>query len=433
MKLLSLAKLHVVGSRGLMNRLRSQIDYLNKQNPNIMTFIIYGLLYDIVINMYKPFLAKFMQRLGGGEFYISLLNALPGIVAALTLIPGAILISRFKNKKLVTTVFFLIARIFLLIIAFVPLMPEGLRPLLCVVLISLMNFPEALSQTSLQGMLAMVFDGRVRSYALSMRTKMGYIMVIIVTLASGLILGRSSDNVTTIRIYQIFFILAFLVGMVEIFIFNRFKISKDATQQTRTHLSAIKDIVKNKEFLRFFATSLLFTFFWQMGWPLCTIYQIKTLGANEIWLALFAVGSGLISFLTASRWNKVISKKGNFYALFFAMFSLAINLFLFPISPNLYVMMLASLFGGFCVVGINICILNGLLEMSPDENRLVYISFYNTFSNLCLFISPFVSYFLLNAVSIRPALYIVSFLRGFGCLIFYLQYRSKITSSERGE
>ena len=37
-----------------------------QNNPNVTIFIIYGLLFDAVVNLWKPFSAKFLERLGGG-------------------------------------------------------------------------------------------------------------------------------------------------------------------------------------------------------------------------------------------------------------------------------------------------------------------------------------------------------------------------------
>ncbi len=417
-----------------IHNVKSRVDYLNKTNPNIMIFITYGILYDIVLNTYKPFLAKFLQRLGGGEFFISLLNSLPGLVAALVLIPGAIFISRFKNKKRVTTLFFALSRTFLLGLFFIPFFPQQLWPLLCVILISTMNLPEALSQTSLQGLLGSVFDGRVRSYAIGLRSKAGYIMVVLVTLITGLVLSSASGgekgNEHTIRIYQMFFIFAFLVGIAEIIVFNRFKVAQQENTAHKLELSVVKLIFKDKAFMKYFVTTLSFSFMWQMGWPLCTIYQIDTLNANEFWFAIFAVCSGATSFFTAGRWNRIISKKGNHYAIWLAMVTLAVNLFFYPLIPNVYVMTLGSMLGGFCVAGINMSLLNGLLFASPDDNRLVYISVYNTFSNVSLFLSPLAAYFLLRLLGINLTLFIASGLRFLCSMIFYVQYKAKIKDRE---
>jgi len=79
-------------------------NFSRMRGTNVWTFIMYGLLFDMVNNLWRPFSVRFLERLGGTEFEISLLSALPGLVGAIVLLPGAILFRRFTNKKRATAV-----------------------------------------------------------------------------------------------------------------------------------------------------------------------------------------------------------------------------------------------------------------------------------------------------------------------------------------
>ena len=107
------------------------------KGTNVWIFIMYGLLFDMTNNLWRPFAVVFLERLGGTEFHIALLSALPGLVAAIALLPGAILFRRFTNQKRATASFILISRAVLLGIAFVPALPPAIRPLLFVVLVAI--------------------------------------------------------------------------------------------------------------------------------------------------------------------------------------------------------------------------------------------------------------------------------------------------------
>lgn len=408
---------------------RSYIDGLNRINPNIIVFIAYGLLFDTVINVWKPFAIKFLQLIEGGEFLVSLFYSLPGIIAAVSLLPGSIFIARLKKKKRFTSILFFISRSILLITAFVPLLPPGIRPLVFVLLISVMNFPDAVSQTSLQSFLGEVFDGRVRSQAISMRNKFGNVVVPMVTLLTGFIISYLPGSpAQRLLFYQAFFVVAFLVGMIEISMFQRFKekddapdeIGAEAAEPRRADLATVKKVFADKKFTRFLSTTMVFTFFWQAGWPLCGIYQIKNLGASEIWLAIFTVASSIGAFSSAGFWTRTISRKGNAKALFLAAALIAGNLFLFPFAPNLIVMALVSFYSGFAVLGINTCLLNGLLDATADDNRVVYLGVYNTCANISLFISPFAAHVLNGMFGIRIALVLLAVGRFLGSFLILL-------------
>lgn len=391
------------------------IIYLNRLSPNIIIFIIYGLLYDVVINVYKPFAVKFLTRLGGGATYITLYNSLPGIVAALALLPGALFMRRYKNLKFVTTVILYITRSFLLLIALTPFFTKTWQPLIFICLISLMNFPEALSQSAIQSSLAVFFkSGNIRAQAISLRNKFGNFSIPIITLITGLIISfipRSDSQI--IIFYQLFFVLAFFIGLVEIRTFKKFKSEPELDTNTNarvpdnsnkkntgnnmlSQISIVKSVFKNKSFRNYLIFTLIYYVTWQSGWALSSIYQIENLGANEMWLALFAVGSGISSFFSAGFWSKQIAKRGNQKTMVLAGYALALNMIIIGLTPNLPLMVLSCCYSGFASIGLNITLLNGLLQSTPDEDRMVYIGVYNTFVNISLGVSPLLSLILVN-------------------------------------
>jgi len=409
---------------------KSTFTYLNRVNPNIAVFILYGLLYDTVVNIYKPFAVKFLERIGGGAFYISLFNALPGLLAAVSLLPASVFIARFHKKKRVTSLFFLFSRTVLLSLAFVPAIPAGWRPLVFVLLFSLMNFPEAVSQTALQGLLGNLFEGRVRAQAIALRSKFGNILVLLVTLVTGLVITLiPKTDAQRILCYQVFFVLAFLVGLIEITVFNRFTEpdpEPDASiSVAKPDFTAIGAIFQDKRFLGFFTVSMIFTFSWQTGWPLSSIYMIQTLGATEIWLAVFAVIMGISSFCFAGFWNKLIYKVGADKALWISIIVMAGNMIVYPLAPNLWFLCLVSVYNGFAVVGITITQLNGILGATPEKNRLLYLGVYNTFTNVSLFLAPFLSYFLIRTTGIIASFLIVGGMRLCAAACMYLYIRRK--------
>jgi len=434
----------------ITKRIKAEIRSLNVLNPNITVFIAYGLLYDVFLNVYRPFAVKFLERIGGTEFHIALFNALPGLGAALAILPGAILIGRHKSKQKLTLGFFLVSRFFILLIAFVPAFPLEYQPLLFILFISMMNLPEAVAQTSVQSFLGVVFDGRVRATAITLRNKFGNIAVPIITLVTGLIIGLLPRNdAERIIYYQSFYVAAFIISLIEIVMFRRLRelppkrpqmarpLSPElpsVEKEPKIGLKTIFQIASESKFRRFMLTVLVFQFFWQAGWPLSAIYQIKTLGANELWLAGFAVASGLASFLSAGLWNKLIYKRGNGVALVIAAFFMSTNMFFFAASPNLPTMLAVSITVGIAVVGINISLLNGLLEATPVNNRIIAIAIYNTFVNISLFLSPFFANFLLEITGIVNSLLLVGTgraLAGALLLVFYLRARKREKLVER--
>lgn len=404
---------------------------LRRSDRNILIFIGYGLLYDLFINLYKPFSVKFLDRLGGDSFHISLLNSLPGILAVFALIPGSLIINRFNHKKGIISIFFLISRSFVLALAFVPFLPEAVRPVLFVILLSSMNFPDAISQSGLQGFLGDVFDGHARSQAITLRNKFGQIIAPVVTLVTGLIITLVPKNdAEAIVIYQVFFILAFVIGLCEVIVFRRFKERDSHPGNTppheRTGLRDVAATLRDRKFVAYLIPTLFFYFTYQAGWPLFSILSVKDLGATELQLAFSAVVSGITGFFSAGFWSRRIAKKGNEQVTAFAVFSLAMTVFVTAVAPNMYFYIAAQAYGGFTGIGIVITLLNGLLAATPEKNRIIYIAVYNTFINISLGISPFFANALYNAMGTRAAMFVVGGCRALaGFILFIIWQKNK--------
>jgi len=442
------------------------------RGTNMWIFILYGLLLDTVNNLWRPFSAKFLVRLGGGELEITLLSALPGLVAAIVLLPGAMLFRRFTNRQRATAAFILVSRALLLGIALIPMLPPVVRPVLFVVLVAIMNCPEALSQTSMQSFLGKVFGGTTRGQAIALRTKFGQAIIPVVTIATGLIityLPRTDEQ--RMVLYQIFFVAAFLVGVLEVRMFNRLKAaapaavsnslpsngrdashvdaspatdsvpisdsespSADSTISVGTAASPsnpalVPTIVKDKRFLAFFIPAIIFTFTWQAGGPIFAIHQVMTIGATEMWLAVFTLASCAAAFASGGLWQRWLRSRGNNAVFIIAAALLSANLIFLPLITNVQLMALFSIFTGFSTIGITAAILNGVLEASPDENRMMYVAFFNMATNISLFLAPFFANALLSWIGGTYTMLTVGIMRGGAAVLIWLVHKHRTRHS----
>lgn len=404
------------------------------QDHNIIYYAINGILFTIVVNLYKPFASKFIFRLGGTESHVSLSTSLPGLIAVFVTIPSLILMSNASDKKKSMVRFFLCSRIFILSFAFIPFLSSSLQPMAFVILSSLMNFPESVSSTALQSFSGDIFVEEIRPTAISARNKFSTLAQIISVLIVGIILkGFGDSNNGIIIMYQIFFVLAFVISLFEIYTFNKIKETSCSPKININLKSAFIEIFSNSQFNIFLICSLLFHFGWQMGWPLFSIFQIKYLGADEWWLTLLTVSSSLVMFFSFSYWKKLIHKKGNSFVMYTATLGMAATPILFALSPNLYIITIMGLITGFFTAGTITGLLTSLLEVTPEKNRILYIGVHVTLTNITLFLAPTLGDFILSRTNIYFALFATAFFRLVGSISFLIRNKkntAKITISD---
>ncbi|MFA9396698.1 MAG: MFS transporter [Clostridiaceae bacterium] len=398
---------------------------LNKIDNNMKFYIANGIFFTIMTCLYKSFADKFIIRIGGTPLDISLYNSLPGLMGFFSIIPGLVIMSRSLNKKKTMSLFFLISRSIVLLYAFVPFAPAKYRALTFIILFALMNIPESLSVMALQSFSGDIFSKNDRPTAISNRNKYSTLFNVITSITLGVLFNQfGTTNSKSIMLYQIFFVFAFIVGLIEISTFMKLK---EVTKVTIDKISwkdlsfQFSNCFKNKKFTLFLSCSLIFHFGWQMGWPLFSIYKINYLHANETWLTIINVSSSIVMFFSFNFWSKLIKKRGTSFVLVLATFGMALTPILHILSINLHILTSVMILTGFFTAGTITVILSGLLEVCPQQNRLFYIGIHATTLALTQTIAPLFGQVILSHSSIYMALIVCSFFRFAGSFAFLLR------------
>lgn len=394
---------------------------------NYKMFIVYGVLYELMMRLYQPFSAKFLQRIGGTDVHIAFMSSLPGAVMAFIVLPGAIYLNRMKNKHNFTGGLIFICRAFLLLFAILPFLPESARPMLFIVIVVLMSVPNSIYLTSYQSFVGDLFEPEARADAIGKRNMYTIPAAIALTFLTGWALKYlPSSEEQRLQLYQMFYVVAFLIGMAELYVFSKFRISKTHNEKS-TEKFNFKECMGNKKFTRFLKSSLIFHFGWQMGWPLFTIYTISVLNADEAWLGYMAIGSSLSMFFGYIFWSKQIAKRGNHIITAICTLGMAMTPIFYIVSPNLFILFITSTISGFFTAGTISVLLSDLLEVIPPNKRVLYIGLYSVFTNISLAVSPLVGSFIKETYSIHIALGATAVFRLIGSLSFFSRSRFEKT------
>jgi hypothetical protein len=398
-----------------------------EKNPTLHWFIWSGVMSATAASLFGPFTVKFLERIGGTEFHISLLNSLPGIVGVAVSLPGALWLAGHKGKglKTLTVEFTLASR--LLVSSLIPLvwLSPALAPICCVLLLALKNIPESISLTAFQGLTGDLFALEERSTAITQRSRYSVPATLAVSLAAGLILRElPGSDAQRLTFYQLFFILSALFGIMEAVFIQRMRSAGPRLAESHPPWrDVVRKVVRNRRFMLYACSSLVFYFSWQMGWPLFSIYQVIHLGADELWLSVIGVMSSAGMFMGYRFWNRIILSHGNNRAAVYATLGMSLNPMMMAAFPNLYWVSGVSLLIGFFTAGCTTVLLNALLEVAPQEYRVVYVGAYNTLVNASLSVSPIVAFLVLRWIGIVPALAVVCACRLAGCFALWLYSR----------
>lgn len=398
---------------------------VDKFKYNLRVFITFGILFEIMNVLYNPFAMKFLERVGGTEFHISMLNSAKGIVMIFTALPAAFLINRTTDRQKLTARLVLWIAIVILSLSFIPLFPSDSQAITFIVLSSVLMIPIAIYNISYQNITGEVFPLR-RARVIAKRSIYTVIFTTIITMASGLVFRfLAHDSNDYITIYRVFYTVAFVFGVLAYYAFKKLYYVNEGTSDLIQFKGSFKKVFKNKRYTKFVVSSTIFHFGWQMGWPLFSIYTIKTLGADELWLAIISVGSTLVMLLGYRYWPILIEKFGNEKISVVCTFGMALTPILYVISSSLPVLAVFSTLSGIFTAGTITVLFSDMLEVIPEKNRAVYVGYYNTMTNITLAISPIVGHYFYASKGIVVALIVTTIFRTIGGIAFHIREKSE--------
>lgn len=394
-----------------------------------------GILQSLSLNLVLPFASMYAKRLNASDNDIALLNSYPAIFCIISVFLGTYLFRKYKNKKKVTSLFFILSRSFFLIFIFIPFVPANLRPGLFVLLYGAMNFPSSIANMGWQSFLADLFPEQWRGRAFSKRSSLSTAFALVITFITGnLLFYMPKSDSERIHFYQFFFLAAFILGVFEVYMFTRHRLDKNNKQvETFTDFSSEplkvrfknigKMIISNKRFLVFCICVFAFHFAWQLAWPLFFTYEVDVLHSNESWTSLINTVSFITQAISFPLWQKLSEKKGHGFTLFLSTLLISFP----PISYALLVhnmvhAVLTNIISGIAISGIMLSLLNNLYEVAPNENRTMYIAIYTILTNVTLMIAPLLGMQLKGIVSITSALFISGILRILASSLFLLRH-----------
>ena len=414
-------------------------------SKNLSVNVYNGIALAVAINLVNPYYAKFAERLGANDYQMAYLNSLPAFISLFALIPGAIFIDLFGNKLKSTTWIMLLHKLFFLVIAFVPLMNGVSKPWLFILLIAFMNLPGSIYTMGYQSSIGDIFSPSERGLAMGLRNRYSDIFRLLITFISGVLLSIPKDDNQVILLYQIFFVVSFAIGLLEVYTFSKFTVSgvnvlsdqPKVRASKEKYLQGLKSILQafkvsltfsltDKVFKQFLVASLIFHFGWQMGWPLFNIYTITKLGANEAWLSAISIAGGFTSILTATQWAKFADKRGNTLAAVLATFGMSITPFLYVLSDSLFMLVVFNVLIGFSITGTVLILFNLLLEATPSQNRTTIIALYNTAIAVSATVAPILGVWIMQQTSLDFSLIVTGVLRFLGCFAFFLMSRKRV-------
>ncbi len=373
--------------------------------------------------MAGPYLGLFALALGATPSQIGMLNAFPALLGNILQIPYGILAERLGKRRLLVIIGSFWLRISWLFLAFLPLfMPAPLRVPAIIVLATLRITVGSLGTPAWTSIQAQMIPHGIRGKYYANRNVILNIAGLATTVIAGRILGVSFPFN-----YQTLFIIAAILGLTSTALFTRIPIAEAVPKgrAAKAKISLKQRIARFRELLRsdrnfavYCGTSLVWNLGVSVAGPLVSIYFIRELYGPEGFWAVVTGASILGGILCQRYWGRLADRFGQKNVMSVAGLGAVAIPFLWFSAPHYSLAVLVNFWAGFSWGGYNLAAFNLILEITPDENRSMYVGAYNTLMGIATFAGPLVGGFLAEAIAIRYVFLLSFALRGLGLFLF---------------
>ena len=243
---------------------------------------------------------------------------------------------------------------------------------------------------------------------------------LLVTFAAGFLLSlRFPIN------YYILFVVAAALGIASTYVFRQIPFpppeekEKRGGQTTKEYLAVFfRSAQENRNFVNYVYSAVVWNFGVSFLGTLTAVYFVQDMGGHEGAWALVTASSLLAQTICQRYWGPLADKFGpkNVMAVSgIAVCFVPVMWFLAPVS---WLGLVINFVSGFMWGGYNLAAFNLLLELTPDDNRSMYIGAYNTFMGLATAVGPVLGGFTAELLGLR-SIFLFSFgVRVVGLFLF---------------
>jgi MFS family permease len=373
-------------------------------------------------NLAAPYLSLFALALGATPSQIGMLSAFPNFLGNILQIPASILSERSKDKRILPTVGGFFNRASWLVLALLPFLfsPQH-RVAVVIILASFRIVMANLGVPAWTSLQADLVPRSIRGQYYANRN-----MVLNMCALGATVLATFLLRLDFPTSYILIFSIATLLGVISTYIFIRIPFAntqgKPGVKGEESLAQRIKlfaqRVGEHKDFRAYLISSLIWNFGVTVAGSLFPVYFVDIMGGQAGSWAIFT-GINLAAQVIIQRyWGRMADTAGQKKVMALSGLGVVFLPMLWWIAPNTWFPILIYVVNGIAWGGYNLASFNLILEITPDDNRSLYVAVYNTLMGVATSLGPLVGGFAAEIIGLRPIFLISSVLRGLGLAIF---------------
>ncbi len=378
-----------------------------------------GILFGISVGLILPFIFLVARRLGASPFQLALLASAPFYGSLISFYWAHK--AQSGSKKSFVVWGSIVSRSLLLFTLFIN------TPFPFSLVLFFSQFLGPMIDPAYVGIMSEVYPDSHRGKA------MGYVRIgaSLAVIASCFFGGKFLDLFG----YRLIFPVGAIFGILSSLVFARMDVSeKEPVEVPKFEVKEILRIMKkDSNFSVFEIFYFIFGFGNLLFVPVFPIFLVDTLGISNFDAGKLSVAAGIFGLIAVYFWGHIIDKKGARFSIPFAVFGLGFAPFLYFFAKDMRFLYAASIISGICFAGLDLLILNSMIEFSNKTLAPKYHAIHTTFMGIRGIVAPFLGIRLMHMLGARMVFMISFALIIFSSvLLFNFKFLSKVKALNKG-
>lgn len=383
-----------------------------------------GMSFSVMTGLITPYWGLFALRLGGDNAVVAWVNAIPALVTALFQLPSARLVAGRPRRLPVLVGYAWVYRLSFLLLAVLPFLP-GPRPILYLVILSLMNLPNTICSLAWTMLMAEIFPARLRARVFGDRNTLSTLTTVAATVTGGIVVAavRFPASMTTLALASLAAVLLSLHFVRQLEEPHASGPSPSSPAGLGTMVGLLRG---DPGFSRFLVGSSVLQVGLNLPSAVFVILFIRLAHLDGYWLGVFSGLSGLGVFLTSRLWGRFEMRRGPTVSLAVGVVGLGLLLPLYAYTRDPLVFAALSALGGVFTAGVNLGYFNGLLAQAPAGRRIDAIALFNLVTGVMTFVAPLLGVWLLGVVGITATMWLTMTVRWGSAVLLHASGRDHL-------
>lgn len=355
------------------------------------------------------FLVAFALLLGANNFQIGLLASLPTFTNIFQL-TSVWLIRRYNNRRAVSVICSILARIPLIIIGILPLVFPGDAPVnLLLFFLFFFYLFGSIAGPSWNAWMKDLVPGEMLGVYFSKRGRYAQILNVIMSIMLAVIVDYIRKNFPDYELstYAVMFILAGVVGLAGAWLLATVPEPMSYLGKENILRMFVKPL-RDLNFRRLLVFNSAWLFAVNMATPFFTVFMLKTLGLTLMYIIPLTILSQLSSILTIGLWGVFADRYSNktIIAICAPVYLLCVIAWCFVgiysnLISNLVLLAIIHMLSGASNAGINLALTNIGLKLAPAKEAIIYLSVKNIITAVFSSLAPMIGGYLADYYTLR--------------------------------